>query len=253
MLLVAILVTQAPARWQIAVAAFLGLLGLLAILISVISHTRGLRMVTPQLRSEDFLGNNLEVFKGILLGSTPASIFAFRFGKSRPNRSAIVWTGLWALWLPLVLSVTLAALAKMAGVRLYWRPSAVIDSVFAFILISRTFRIDVFVSLIILSLVSIVAPIFFITDPVRGARLPLRLVILATAGAVGLWLTSVNGAVVFGVHLPLYVDESAFQCYFLPWCWSILIAGAACGCSMAATWLVARARDLFAGSRFTKR
>jgi hypothetical protein len=92
-LVLAVLVTQAATRCQMSVAAVLGLLGLTVILISAVSQGRGLWLVTPQLRSEDALGNDLEVFKGILLASAPASIFAFRVGKSRPSRRAIAWTG----------------------------------------------------------------------------------------------------------------------------------------------------------------
>jgi hypothetical protein len=244
-LLLAVLVTQAPPRWQMTVAAVLGLLGLIVILISAISQARGLWMVTPQLRSEDALGNDFEVFKGILLASAPASIFAFRVGKSGPTRRAIAWTGLWAIWLPVVLSVALVALAKMGGVRLYWRPSAVIDVAFAFIWLSKIFRINFFVPLIILSLVSMIAPVFWISDHLRGATLPRRLLALITAGAIGLWLTFPDGAVILGYHLPLFVDEFSFQGYYLPWCWSILIASVAYGCWMALMGLIAGARKLF--------
>jgi hypothetical protein len=242
-IVVAVLVSQAAPRGQITVAAVLGLFGIIVILISAVFQARGLWMVTPQLRSEDALGNDLEVFKGILLASAPASIFAFRVGKSGPTRRAIAWTGLWAIWLPLVLSVTLVALAKTGGVRLYWRPSAAIDVALAFIWLSKIFPIDFFVPLIILSLVSMTAPVFWISDQARGATLPKRLLALATVGVVGLWLTFPDGAVVLGYHLPLFVDEFSFQGYYLPWCWSILIASAAYGCWMALMNLVARARS----------
>jgi hypothetical protein len=121
-LLMAVIVTQAAPRWQTTFAVALGVLGVVVILLSAVLQARGLWMVTPQLRSEEALGNNLEVFKGILLASAPASIFAYR-GSSQ-SRRAVAWAGLWALWFPLVLSVTLMALAKMGGTRLYWRPSA---------------------------------------------------------------------------------------------------------------------------------
>jgi hypothetical protein len=210
-------------------------------------------MVTPQLRSEDALGNDLGVFKGILLASAPASIFAFRVGKSGPTRRAIAWTGLWAIWLPLVLSVTLVALAKMGGVRLYWRPSAPIGAEFALVWLAQTSRMDFFVLLIILSLVSVAAPVFWVSDLISGATLPRRLLAPAMVGIVGLWLTFPDGVVVLGYHLPLFVDQSSLQGYYLPWCWSILIASAADGSCKALMGPAARARKLFADSRFVRR
>jgi hypothetical protein len=158
-----------------------------------------------------------------------------------------------AIWLPLVSSVTLVALAKMGGVRLHWKPSVPIDVVFAFLWLSQTFRMNFFVLLIILSLVSMTAPVFWVSDLVRGAILPLRLLALAIVGIVGIWLTFPNGVVVLGYYLPLFVDEFSFRCYFLPWCWSILIASAAYGSWRALMGVVATARELFGGSRFNKR
>jgi hypothetical protein len=246
-LVVAILVNQPPARWQMIVAGALGLLGFIVILISAVSQARGLWMVTPQLRSEDALGNDLEVFKGILLASAPASVFAFRVGKSGPARRAIAWTGLWAIWLPLVLSVTLVALAKMGGVRLYWRPSLPIGAEFALAWLAS--RMEFFVVLIILSLVSVAASVLWVSDLVSGAILPWRLAALALVGIVGIWLTFPDGVVVLGYYLPPLADQASLQGYYLPWCWSILIASAGSGCWMALMSLVARARQRFAGSR----
>jgi hypothetical protein len=240
-LVLAVLVSQAAARWQMTVASVLGLFGLIFILISAVSQARGLWMVTPQLRTEDALGNDMEVFKGILLAAAPASIFAFRVGKSGPTRPAIAWTGLWAIWLPLVLSVTLVASAKMGGVRLYWRPSAAIGAEFALVWLAQTSRADFVVLLIILSLVSVAASVFWVSDLVSGATLPRRLIALAVVGTVGLWLTFPDGVVVLGYYLPLFVDQSSLQGYYLPWCWSILIASAVFGSWMALKSLVASA------------
>lgn len=253
-LVLAVFVTQAVARWQMTIAAVLGLLGVVVILLSAVSQARGLWMVTAQLRSEDALGNDLEVLKGILLASAPASIFAFRVGKSGLTHRAIAWTGVWAIWLPIVLSVTLVALAKMGGTRLYWRPSVPIDATFALVWLAQTFRIDFFVLLIVLSLMSMVASVFWVPALIPpGASLTLRIIALATVAIVGLWLTFPEGAVVLGYHLPLFVDESSFQVYYLPWCWSILIASAAYGIWRVSMGLLGKARELFDGSRFIRR
>lgn len=99
---------------------------------------------------------------------------------------------------------------------------------------------DFFVLLIILSLVSVAASIFWVSDLVHGATLPRRLLALAMVGTVGLWLTFPDGVVVLGYYLPLFVDQSSLQGYYLPWCWSIIIASAAYGSWMALMGLLAR-------------
>jgi hypothetical protein len=245
----AVLVSRSAARWQMAVATTLGLLGLTLIVISVASQTRGLWMVTQQLsRGEDALGNDLEVFKGILLASAPASIFAFRVGKSGLTRRAVVWTGLWAIWLPLVCSVTLVAWAKMCGVRLYWKPSIPIGVEFAFAWLAPTAP-AIGILLIILSLVSMTVPVFWVSDLVRGATLPRRVLALAAVGIIGLWLTFPDGILALGHYLPPLADQSSLQGYYLPWCWSILTASALYGAWKALMSLIARGSGQYAGSR----
>lgn len=249
-LVLAVVITHAAVRWQMTIAATLGLIGVVVILASAVSQARGLWIATGQVPSEDALANDLDVFKGILIASAPASIFAYRAGRARLTRRAIVWTGLWAIWLPIVLSVTLVALAMMGGARLYWRPSASVDAIFAFVWLAKTIGINFVYLMSVLSLMAMLAPVFWISEIApRRASLALRIIAPTIVGIIGLWMTLTDGAVVFGYHLPLFVDESSFQIYYQPWCWSILIASAAYGSWMVLRGSIRKAKERFTGSR----
>ncbi|MFN7933536.1 MAG: hypothetical protein U0R19_09425 [Bryobacteraceae bacterium] len=117
---------------QIIIATLL--IGVSAILdaASCIAHAAALRFTIPQLVSEALLDDNLSVLLGMISGSDPAAIFALQFGKQTSSRAAILWTGIFGMWLPMILSVSLMSFAKVFGARIYWRPSLPIDEAYAY-------------------------------------------------------------------------------------------------------------------------
>ena len=99
---------------------------------SCIAHSPALHFTVSQLDSEALLEDNYAVLLGMISGSAPAAIFALQFGKQTPSRSAILWTGIFGMWLPMILSVSLMSFAKVFGARLYWKPSIPIDETYAY-------------------------------------------------------------------------------------------------------------------------
>lgn len=207
----AILVVVAKPRWQMMIAGTLGLIGLIFIVISAVAQSGGLWTRNAHLESEVGLGNDWEVFKGILLASAPASVFGLRLGKSGASRRAMAWTGVFGIWVPVVVSTALLSVAKTGGVRLYWRPSLPIGAEQAFIWFVQSVRPDFRVPSIVLLFVALVASIFWLRHLLgqcawsRNSSLAFAIV-----GVIGFWLT-LDG-------------EFPFWGYYLPWCWSIVIA-----------------------------
>lgn len=206
---IALLIVAARVRWQTMIVGILGLFGLIFIVISAVAQASGLWAQNAQLASEARLGNDLEVFKGILLASAPASIFAVRLGEVGATRRLMAWTGVFGIWIPVISLTTLVALAKTGGVRLYWEPPVPIGAEQAFIWFVRTVFADFRVPSIVLVFVALVASTFWLRD-LLGHRGWSRnsWFALAIVGAIGFWLT--------------FTDELSFWGYFLPWCWSIL-------------------------------
>jgi hypothetical protein len=215
----AILVARAGVTWQKAIAVVLGLFGLALIVASTVAQFQGLGSRNQQLISEGQLGDSLSVFKGIILAAAPASIFALRLGSARPSRRTIAWSGFFGLWLPMVLSISLAAVAKMLGASLYWRPSAPINNFpFAFawlVPILRDFRL-MWILLTFIPLVSSALWLKYLTDEL-GVTYK-RWLALLSFGVLG-----------FGLSL---TDKDSFAGYYLPWCWSILFGSLLLGVYM---------------------
>jgi len=209
---IALLIVAARVRWQTMIVGILGLFGLIFIVISAVAKASGLWAQNAQLASEARLGNDLEVFKGILLASAPASIFAVRLGEVGTTRRLMAWTGVFGIWVPVISSTILVALAKTGGVRLYWKPSVPVGAEQAFIWFVRwTVFADFRVPSIVLVFVALVASMFWLRDLLghRGWSRNSSFA-LAIVGAIGFWL--------------MFTDELSFWGYFLPWCWSILFA-----------------------------
>ena len=61
--------------------------------------------------------------KGMLLSAAPAFLIGWRLGRVESRPFQVWMSGILGLWLPIVVSVTLASLAAMAGVRAHYRPS----------------------------------------------------------------------------------------------------------------------------------
>jgi hypothetical protein len=103
-------------------------------------------------------------------------------------------------------------LAKVGGVRLHWRPSLPIGgwSAFGWILnaVGAKYR---FLIITIMVFVPLLVSMCWVKDllaPTRWSRK--SLFALAIVGISGLSLT--------------FTDESLFEVYYVPWCWSILCA-----------------------------
>ena len=59
----------------------------------------------------------------ILLTAVPAVLVAWRIGRTKPSPARLWLSGLLGVWLPLVISVTLASIAAESGVNAHYRPS----------------------------------------------------------------------------------------------------------------------------------
>jgi hypothetical protein len=83
----------------------------------------GLSVHNPSFGVGEPYAHDWVLVKGMLLSAAPALLISWRLGpvESRPSQ---VWlSGILGLWLPIVVSVTLASLAAMAGARAHYRPS----------------------------------------------------------------------------------------------------------------------------------
>lgn len=60
---------------------------------------------------------------GVLLAAAPAAAIACRIGKLATTPASIWLTGLWGVWLPLILAVTCSSFATDAGATLHWIPT----------------------------------------------------------------------------------------------------------------------------------
>ena len=104
---------------------------------SVIAQYPALNSMNSHMQSEDGLGDaRSTVAKAMLLASAPAAILGLRIGRMRLSLRQVALTGFWGAWLPLLVSVTLVSVAKMCGVRLYWKPSLPLDHTWAFVWLS---------------------------------------------------------------------------------------------------------------------
>jgi hypothetical protein len=117
---------------RIAILVFLAMsVGLVLIMFTL--QLPGLHTRNAQLNSEAALDDPAQMLVGFFIAAAPASVLAARIGRSGV-RSRTIWrTGLVGIWLPLVASVTLVSLAKIGGMRLYWKPSVPIEFIFAMV------------------------------------------------------------------------------------------------------------------------
>lgn len=103
-----------------------------------ITQYPALHSTNPQMPAEDGLGDSSSsVARGMLLVSAPAVILALRIGRMHLPFRRVVLTGCQGVWLPVIASVTLVSLAKMYGVRTYWKPLLPLDLMWAFVWLSR--------------------------------------------------------------------------------------------------------------------
>ncbi len=130
---VASLAIAAKRRWSHQVIAVSLATGVCLSLAGLLAQSPGLGTANPQMTSEVGLNEPLAVADGMLMSATPAAILALRIGRMGLSRKRIVWAGVLGVWLPLLASVALVALAKMCGARLYWKPSVPIEFQFAFL------------------------------------------------------------------------------------------------------------------------
>jgi hypothetical protein len=130
---IASLAIAAKRRWSHPVIAVSLATGVCLSLAGLFAQSPGLGTANPQMTSEVGLNEPFAVAEGMLLSATPAAILALRIGRMGLSRRRIVWTGVLGVWLPLLASVGLVALAKMCGARLYWKPSVPIEFQFAFL------------------------------------------------------------------------------------------------------------------------
>lgn len=85
-----------------------------------------------------YLTPNLDQFdwffiKGVLLSAAPSVVVGWRIGEIEPRPSGVWLSGFAGVWLPMVISVTIASLATQAGVNLHWKPSLFRDFQWALI------------------------------------------------------------------------------------------------------------------------
>ena len=102
------------------VAAILLGIGILALATATTWH--GLRYQNPHYGTppEQI---DWAIFNGMLLAAAPAVVLGWRTGRTAPQPRYIWLSAFLGVWLPLVLSVTVASLADQAGANLFWVPS----------------------------------------------------------------------------------------------------------------------------------
>jgi hypothetical protein len=106
--------------------------GLCISLAALLAQSSGLQRSNPLMDRETGLDDAFRVASGMLSSAMPAAILALRIGRMGLSMRQLVWTGLWGVWLPLLTSVALVSIAKMCGVRLYWKPSLPVEFLWAF-------------------------------------------------------------------------------------------------------------------------
>ncbi|MFN7935383.1 MAG: hypothetical protein U0R19_18790 [Bryobacteraceae bacterium] len=146
------------------------------------------------------------IIQGMLVSAAPAVLIARQIGQRAPNPTTIWITGLFAIWLPMLLSVTAASLAAQAGATLHWAllgPTGLDPSTFLQITGATFFGPAVLSALALRS----------IAPPWQGRRrlyfIPLAAALFVTAAAFHAW------------HPVNLVNELAVPAYHL---WALTIA-----------------------------
>ena len=188
--------------------------------------------------------------KGILLSAAPAMVVGWRVGQIEPRPARIWMSGFAGIWLPLVLSVTVASMATQAGVNLYYRPS--LPRGFNWALLGRHGQLEA--SVIIFTLLTLFSPALVSAFSLReivpewGRRFKSRLVVPALICAVSLmiWLLSalikyvasllgglVRNVAFFFFSLGSSGSEGISSIFGSPfhnfWGWSLIFIGATVG------------------------
>lgn len=218
------LVAAATPRWsRLASIVCLGV-GVSLAAAGFITQYPALNSINPQMQTEDGLGDSSSsVARGMLLASAPAAILALRIGRMRLSFSKVVSTGFWGVWLPVMASVTLVSVAKMCGVRLYWKPSLPLDSTWAFEWLSRTADLTVIVLWPLAATLAgpLLVLAIWITDISHKWPWNRRILALAAVGAGGYYLKS-----------PVLWNSASKS-----WLWSIILASLALGILHLLIWI----------------
>jgi hypothetical protein len=83
----------------------------------------GLSVDNPSFGAGEPHAHDWLLVRGMFLSAAPAFLIGWRLGRVESRPSHVWLSGILGLWLPIVVSVTLASLATMAGVRAHYRPS----------------------------------------------------------------------------------------------------------------------------------
>jgi hypothetical protein len=167
------------------------------------------------------------IIKGMLLSAAPSAVIAWRIGRieREPNR---VWlSGLAGMWLPLVLSVTVASLADQAGATLYWVPS--LSRGFTWALLGPNGRWSTGV---------MASTTWTLLSPALVSGLSLRQLAPPWTGPRKAWLIPIMACLLIaGVISITWRYEGSYSLPFTPvhqfWAGSLVILGAAAGLASA--------------------
>jgi hypothetical protein len=220
------LVTAAIPRWSCLVASVCLGVGFSLAVAGFFTQSSALHSTNPQMRSEDGLGDSpASVASGMLLASAPAAILGLRIGRMRLPFWRVVSTGFWGVWLPVIASVTLVSVAKMCGVRLYWKPSLPLDWTWAFVWLSR------------------------MTDQTAAAALlPLTATLAAPLLIVAMWITDIGRNWPWNWRKVTAIAAAGVGGYYLKspalwesasrsWLWSIILASLVLGAIQSLIWM----------------
>ncbi len=185
--------------------------------------------------------------KGTLLSAAPAIVVGWRIGRIEPRPARVWLSGFAGVWLPLVLSVTMASSATQAGVNLYYRPSLPRD--FYWALLGRHGQLEA--SVIIFTLLTLFSPALVGAFSLReiapdwGRRFRGKLFpVMICAVSLMTWLLSVligyaasllsgpirNIAFFISPSFGSSASSSTFGGPFHEfWAWSLVIIGASAG------------------------
>jgi hypothetical protein len=210
--------------WKYSAIACL-IFGIGFVIWALVSSWPGLWVDNPHLdpAPNDSVAFNWLVTKGMLLSAAPAVLIAWRIGRMEERKSRIWLSGLLGVAIPLILAVTVASLATMAGVRAHWRPSyhrgfnfATVEGYLRFGSITRTMTILTFLGPTLLAAFSIKQ----LTAPLLRKR----------AWLLAILVPPLSYALSF-LQLPWHQD---FAPLFLSvpyevWSWSLIFLGATAG------------------------
>lgn len=112
-----VIVAFVTRSWWKPFCVLLTMLGMGILGWALTSTWRGLHQIGSPAQWESLIA------RGILFSAAPAVVLGWRIGRIAPSTRSIVRAGLLGIWLPLIVSVTVASLANQAGETLYARPT----------------------------------------------------------------------------------------------------------------------------------